>query len=206
MESFDQECSSSKLVGVNILEGSVISDNYSLNDILNKYTEQVRALADTIMQLENLNLVKDVSVSSKNSNTEMMKNKNKIISGVSALLKDLKPLNYPGFQSLSSLRLLKEYEKIAQESQLLLKKLQEDDVTTKNLIERIDSMKSLMIDFKNETEKVIKENYISPEIERAITKEFNECRADMYKILPLVDPSSMLKEVLSVSVQYSNIF
>ncbi|XP_025206680.1 uncharacterized protein LOC112602684 [Melanaphis sacchari] len=179
---------------------AVITDNYTLYDVLQKFKDQVRVMAARVSQLDQcMNLVNNPADPS--THQEVLKIKKNIINGITHLLKETKPLNYPNFQSLSSVKLLKTYEKISAECKLLLNNIKQDN---ENIIKRTDRFNNLSIfmkDFQQELNKIEAQNTISTEMETEVAREFKECKSDMYTLLSQVDPSSTLKEILSLLVE-----
>lgn len=179
---------------------AVITDNFTLFDVLQKFKDQVRIMAARVSQLDQcMNLVKNPT--NPSTHQEVLKVKKNIINGITHLLKETKPLNYPNFQSLSSVKLLKIYEKVSTECKLLLNNIKQDN---DNIIKHTDRFKNLSIfmkDFQKEIDKIEAQNTISTEIETEVAREFKECKSDMYTLLSQVDPSSTLKEILSLLVE-----
>ncbi|KAL5236431.1 hypothetical protein ACI65C_003841 [Semiaphis heraclei] len=179
---------------------TVLTDNFTLFDVLKKFKDQVRIMAARVSQLyQCMNLVKNPADPS--THQEVLKIKKNIINGITHLLKETKPLNYPNFQSLSSVKLLKTYEKVSSECKLLLNNIKQDN---DNIIKHTDRFNNLSIfikDFQQEIEKIEAQNTISTEMENEVAREFKECKSDMYTLLSQVDPSSTLKEILSLLVE-----
>jgi len=176
------------------------SDNFSLFDVLQNLKDQVRTIGERINQLDQyLNIVKNPIDPS--TYQEIIEVKRNIINGITHLLKETKPLYYPVFQSLSSVQLLKTYEKVSSECKLLLKTIKQD---SKNIVERTDGFKNLSIyikDFQQEVNSIMSQNTMNTEIENEVAREFKECKSDMYALLSQVDPTSELKEILSLLVE-----
>lgn len=71
---------------------AVITDDFTLFDVLQKFKEQVRVMAARVSQLDQyLNLVKNPANSS--TYQEVLKVKQNIISGITQLLEETKPLS-----------------------------------------------------------------------------------------------------------------
>lgn len=71
---------------------TVITDNFTLFDVLNKFKDQVRIMAARVSQLyQCMNLVKNPTDPS--THQEVLKVKKNIINGITHLLKETKPLS-----------------------------------------------------------------------------------------------------------------
>ncbi|XP_050439351.1 uncharacterized protein LOC126844909 [Adelges cooleyi] len=204
--STDEGCSSSSKVletQLEVLENTVvISDDFTLYDVLQKFKEQVRNMNIRVSQLDQyLNLIKNPVNPVKITQQEILKIKHNIINGITSLLKELKPLNYPGFQCLSSVKLLKVYDKLSEEFKLYLNNVKQDNENSKNQIERINSLAILLKDFKEEVDTIIEKNIINEDVENEIAKEFKECKTNMYNLLSQADSFMTIKEALSLLVE-----
>lgn len=138
-----------------------MSDDFTLFDVLQKFKEQVRVMATKLNQLnQHLNLIENPT--NPSTHQEVLKIKRNIINDITHLLKETKPLSnniaiiiyqffssilfqcsynyifltdYPSFQTLSSVKLLKTFEKISSECKLLLNNIQQNN---ENMIKRTD--------------------------------------------------------------------
>ncbi|XP_025421228.1 uncharacterized protein LOC112691273 isoform X2 [Sipha flava] len=177
----------------------VMTDDFSLVDVLLKFKAQVKALAEILNGLDQ-QLSLNKSPTNANTHQELLKIKKNIINDITCLLKETRPLNYPSFQSLTSVKLLKLYEKVSAESVLLLNSIKHDD---KNMIKNIDRFKELSIfikDLLQEIDNYTTQNTINADIEEKVAQDFKECKSDMYLLLSQLSPSSTLKETLSWSL------
>lgn len=203
----DNACSSTSIIlqsQVGCLENTeIVYDNFSLFDVLQKLKDQVRIMSARVGQLDQYwNLVKNPT--NPSTYYEVVEVKRNIINGITHLLKETKPLNYPNFQSLCSVKLLKTYEKVSSECKLLLNNIKQDN---ENIINRTDRFKKLSIyikDFQQEVDCIISENTICTDMETEVAREFKECKSDMYTLLSQIDPTSELKEILSLLVECSD--
>jgi len=77
---------------VDCLEGTaIVSDNFSLVDVLQKFKDQVRFMASQVSQLDQfMNLVENPPDPS--SHLDVFKAKQNIINNITHLLKEIKPI------------------------------------------------------------------------------------------------------------------
>ncbi|VVC37386.1 Hypothetical protein CINCED_3A019041 [Cinara cedri] len=166
---------------IGVLEKTTImTDSYSLLDVLAKLKDQVRLMALRVSKLDQyVNFVKNPVHSVEPQ--EMLKLKQNVINGLTHLVENTKPLSYPCYQSLSSVKLLETFEKVSSECVLLLNDIKQDNENIIKSTDRLNNLSIQMKDFQQEIEKIINENVISTEIEEAVALEFKECRSDMVR-------------------------
>jgi len=71
---------------------AVLTDNFTLYDVLQKFKDQIRVMAARVSQLDQcMSLVKNPAYPS--THQEVLKHKKNIINGITHLLKEIRPLS-----------------------------------------------------------------------------------------------------------------